>query len=172
MRLTDEQIAALNVKKEVQKIHMGRNLYLHIEPDGLKKWWFTYLSRGKTRKGIYLGDFPKITVKAAWDKIMEAKRYIQTGRDPNHLGPSVEILAGQRVRDKVIVLTNRVSALEEEIKKIKEWITISDKQNYGRILRAETDWLQEQIDGLKKKKKLSPKKKKVPKKKKKGKSRG
>ncbi len=171
MRLTDEQLKNIEVIDKEQKIQIGRGLFLRITCTGEKTWWLKYVFN-KNSKRILLGAFPIMPVSEAWSMAMRIKRDIQSGINPSAIGKTQENNTSIRTRSKVVSLEKRLDALEKENAQFKAWWEASDERNYGAILRAEVDWLQEQIDMLNrkpKKKSPSPKKKKVPKKKKKGK---
>ncbi len=167
MKMTNEQILELKPSEKEQKFHLGRGLYLIVRPTGEKEWRAEYLTASKTRTANILGNFPGTLIEEAWSKNMEIKRTVQVGASTSHIAPCIDLFNGKRTKDKVIRLVKHVKMLEDEILKIKERMLKSDMDYMGSILRAENDWLQEQIDKLKPKKKPIKKKEKVPKKRKK-----
>jgi Arm DNA-binding domain/Phage integrase, N-terminal SAM-like domain len=61
-----------------------RRLYLSVSTTGHKAWRFKYYFDGK-EKHLQFGRYPEITLKAARDRRLEARRALEMGKDPGAL---------------------------------------------------------------------------------------
>lgn len=80
MKLTDTAIRNALPKEKPYKMADGNGLYLLVKPAG-KYWRMDYTFRGK-RKTLSLGVYPRVKLKAARKKCLEAKDFLDEGIDP------------------------------------------------------------------------------------------
>jgi len=59
----------------------GRNLYLHVRPNGRRSWVLRYVYHGR-RRDMGLGPWPIITLKRARELALDWLRVLHEGRDP------------------------------------------------------------------------------------------
>jgi len=82
MPLSDPQCRNAKPAPKQKKLSDGGGLYLLILPSGGKSWRFGYRFGGK-QKALALGQYPVITLAAAREKRLEAKRLLAAGKDPS-----------------------------------------------------------------------------------------
>ena len=82
-------LTATQVKAEVpapngkaRKVFDGRGLFLHIDPNGAKRWRMKYRFAGK-EKLLALGVYPDVTLAKARQECDNAKRLLASGVDPS-----------------------------------------------------------------------------------------
>lgn len=81
MKLTDTAVRTAKPKRAAYKMADGHGLYIQIEPRGTKLWRFAYRFEGK-QKRLALGVYPVVTLAAAREKHMDARRALDCGIDP------------------------------------------------------------------------------------------
>ncbi len=64
------------------KLFDAKGLYLEVEPHGGKRWRLKYYFAGKEKK-ISLGPYPEVTLVAAREAQLEARRLLTQGVDPS-----------------------------------------------------------------------------------------
>ena len=69
-------------KAKTYLIADGGNLYLAVDPDGLKRWVFVYRSNGRRRKFAIKGGYPTISAKAAREEATRLRGMVERGEDP------------------------------------------------------------------------------------------
>lgn len=107
MALNIKQIEALKASERPYKVADSGGLYLEVSPAGGKAWKLKYRYLGKEKK-LSLGRYPVVSLKDARDKRDEAKRAINSGKDP----------AAEKKRAKVEAMT----AMESTFQAIaEEW---------------------------------------------------
>jgi len=79
--LTDTSIKALKPKLHQYKLSDSNGLYLLIKPSGQKFFRFDFKFDGK-RQTLSIGIYPQISLKAARQKVVEAKASIKDGITP------------------------------------------------------------------------------------------
>lgn len=82
MALTDTKIRATKATEKSVKLFDGGGLYLLVNPNGSRWWRLKYRFHGRER-GISLGVFPEVSLKAARERRDEAKRLVAAGTDPS-----------------------------------------------------------------------------------------
>jgi len=79
--LTDTSIKALKPKLHQYKLSDSNGLYLLIKPSGQKFFRFDFKFEGK-RQTLSIGIYPQFSLKAARQKVVEAKSSIKDGISP------------------------------------------------------------------------------------------
>jgi integrase len=80
--LTDLQPRNAKPKEKPYKLSDGGGLYLLIKPDGAKYWRMGYRFHGK-EKLLAFGKYPEVTLAAARQKRLEARKLLNDGIDPS-----------------------------------------------------------------------------------------
>jgi integrase len=106
MPMTDAQLRSLT---EPGKHFDGGGLYLELTKAGGKYWRLKYRFGG-TEKRLAFGVYPQVGLKAARDLANEARRVLQSGRDPGEL----------RKTEKAKVVQETVNTLEAVS---RDWLT-------------------------------------------------
>lgn len=65
----------------IRRLRHERGLYLAILPSGAKSWRFDFRYNGK-RQCLVLGQYPELSLKAAEEKHIEARRLLADGKNP------------------------------------------------------------------------------------------
>lgn len=94
MPLNVKQIEALKPSEKPYKVADSGGLYLEVSPAGGKAWKLKYRYLGKEKK-LSLGRYPIVSLKDARDKRDEAKRILDSGKDPG----------AEKKRSKVAAMT-------------------------------------------------------------------
>jgi integrase len=81
VKLTDTEVRKARKAKTAYKMADGHGLFIQVQPNGTKLWRFAYRFGGK-QKLLALGVYPVITLAAAREKHMEARRALAGGIDP------------------------------------------------------------------------------------------
>lgn len=81
MALNIKQIEALKPTEKPYKVADSGGLYIEISPVGGKAWKLKYRYLGKEKK-LSLGRYPVVSLKDARDKRDDAKRVLDSGKDP------------------------------------------------------------------------------------------
>jgi integrase len=81
MALNIKQIDALKPSEKNYKVADSGGLYIEISPSGGKLWRLKYRFGGKEKR-LALGKYPSVSLKDARDKRDEAKRVLDSGKDP------------------------------------------------------------------------------------------
>ncbi|HEY1096887.1 MAG TPA: integrase arm-type DNA-binding domain-containing protein [Alphaproteobacteria bacterium] len=82
MKLTDVACKTAKSNGKIQKLSDGKGLYLEVSPTGDNKYWRLKYRFGGKEKRLSLGVYGVVGLKAARDKVMAAKRALDTGIDP------------------------------------------------------------------------------------------
>src|SRR5262245_957414 len=80
-RLTDRGIRAAKSGERPYLIPDGDGLYLRVQPGGARSW-IVRLYRGGRARDMGLGPYPEITLAAAREMALEARRAALRGDDP------------------------------------------------------------------------------------------
>jgi integrase len=76
------RLPAVSVKSAPPGRHFdGGGLHLFVRPNGNRSWVFRYVFNGR-RHDLGFGPWPDVTLTAARDAAIEARRWIRAGRDP------------------------------------------------------------------------------------------
>ncbi len=76
------RLAPVFVKSAPRGRHFdGGGLHLFVRPNGSRSWVFRYTFNGR-RRDLGLGAWPDVTLSAARDSALEARRWLRAGRDP------------------------------------------------------------------------------------------
>jgi integrase len=81
MPLTDTAIRTTKTPDTARKLADEKGLYLLLQPTGGKLWRFDYRFGGK-RKTLALGAYPDVSLKAAREKLADARTLLADGVDP------------------------------------------------------------------------------------------
>jgi len=82
MELSDTRIRAAKPQQKAYKLSDGKGLALLIKPNGSRLWRLRYEFDG-VEKGLSLGSYPEISLKAARTRRDEARRLIAEDIDPS-----------------------------------------------------------------------------------------
>lgn len=82
MPLTEVRIRAAKPSEKPYKIFDGGGLYLLVTPEG-GRWWRLKYRYGGRERGISLGVYPDVSLKAARERRDEARRLLASGVDPS-----------------------------------------------------------------------------------------
>lgn len=80
--LSESKVAKAVAKERPYKLADGGGLYLTITPSGGKLWRYNYRYQGK-QKTLSIGQWPVVSLQAARDAVIEAKRRLKDGQDPS-----------------------------------------------------------------------------------------
>jgi integrase len=97
MPLTDVFLRNLKPPTKPTKYRDGGGMYLYATPTGLKSWRLNYRYQGKYLTMTF-GQYPRVSLKEARDKLYEAKKVLDAGLDPaqeKKVVKEAEILASQ-----------------------------------------------------------------------------
>ena len=81
MTLTEKVVANAKPGTKLYRLFDGNGLYLELLPAGGKYWRMKYQFAGKERR-LALGVYPIVTLKAARDRSIDARRLVANGVDP------------------------------------------------------------------------------------------
>jgi len=81
MKLTDTEVRNARPTDKPRKLFDGDGLYLLISPTGHRAWRFKYYIGGH-EKHLHFGRYPEISLKAARERRLEARRALEMGKDP------------------------------------------------------------------------------------------
>jgi integrase len=81
MKLTDTAIRNARPGDRPRKLFDGDGLYLYLSTTGHRAWRFKYYTEGR-EKHLHFGRYPEISLKAARERRLEARRVLETGNDP------------------------------------------------------------------------------------------
>jgi integrase len=84
MKLTDTAIRNARPGDRPRKLFDGDGLYLHLSTTGHRAWRFKYYIDGR-EKHLHFGRYPEISLKAARERRLGARRVLETGNDPGVL---------------------------------------------------------------------------------------
>ena len=82
MPLTDTAIRTAKPADKPRKMADEKGLYLLLQPTGGRLWRFDYRFEGK-RKTLALGAYPDVTLKAARERLGDARTLLADGVDPS-----------------------------------------------------------------------------------------
>lgn len=80
--LSDAQCRNASSDGKLRKLPDSGGLYLWVYPDGRKYWRFRYWQDGK-EKGLSLGTYPEVGLKAAREQCEDARQKLRSGLDPS-----------------------------------------------------------------------------------------
>lgn len=81
MNLTDTEIRKAKPAAKMYRISDGHGLYVQVQPNGTKLWHYGYRFERKQRV-LSLGTYPELTLAAARETHMEARRKLAAGINP------------------------------------------------------------------------------------------
>jgi hypothetical protein len=81
MKLTDTAVRNARPGVRPKKLFDGDGLYLFVSATGHRAWRFKYYIDGK-EKHLHFGRYPEISLKAARERRLEARRALEMGKDP------------------------------------------------------------------------------------------
>jgi integrase len=79
--LTVRKIETVQAKLKAYTLRDGGSLFLRIQPNGSKLWWYRY-RLGKVAQIYSIGVFPEVTLEAARHERDWARDMVHDGRDP------------------------------------------------------------------------------------------
>lgn len=79
--LSELQVSRAKAKEKEGKLFDGGGLFLLVTPAGGKLWRLKYRFDGKERK-LSLGSYPEVSLSAAREKRLEARKLLAAGVDP------------------------------------------------------------------------------------------
>jgi integrase len=80
------------------KLFEGRGVYLEMAPSGGRWWRFKY-RLGGTEKRISLGTYPDVGLKAARERLEQARKQVAAGIDPSEQRKAARIVAATNTED-------------------------------------------------------------------------
>lgn len=89
MYLTDNSISKAKPKEKLYKLRDGEGLFVHVQPNGTKRFVLAYRFEGK-QKSLSFGVYPETSLKQARKKKEEARALIAQGVDPQQAKKSVK----------------------------------------------------------------------------------
>jgi integrase len=81
MLLTNTKVLAAKPRSNPYKLFDEKGLYLLIQPSGSRYWRMKYYFGGK-EKGLALGVFPEVSLKAARERRDDARKLLSSNSDP------------------------------------------------------------------------------------------
>jgi integrase len=114
--LTDTAIKKLKPKEKVYRVFDGDGLYLEVAPAGGKWWRYKYRFE-KKEKRLSLGTYPEVTLKAARDKLVDARRLLASGVDPGENRKATKAAGADRAANSFEVITR-----EWYTKQLEDWV--------------------------------------------------
>jgi integrase len=81
MKLTDTAVRNARAGDRPRKLFDGDGLYLFLSTTGHRAWRFKYYIDGK-EKHLHFGRYPEISLNAARERRLEARRALEMGKDP------------------------------------------------------------------------------------------
>ena len=81
MNLTDTQVRKAKPAAKMYRLSDGHGLYLQVQPNGAKHWRYGFRFESKQRL-LSLGSYPTVTLCAAREAHMEARRRLTSGINP------------------------------------------------------------------------------------------
>ena len=81
MPLSDTTVRTAKPSDKAQKLFDGNGLFLFISKTGAKSWRMKYRIQGR-EKLMTLGTYPALSLKAAREACIDARRTLQSGTDP------------------------------------------------------------------------------------------
>jgi integrase len=92
MSLTHVQIVNAKSRNKAYRMFDGRGLYVEISPTGGRWWRFKYRFGGKEKR-LSFGVYPEVSLKEAREKLDDARKHLEGGRDPGALRKATELSA-------------------------------------------------------------------------------
>ena len=81
MKLTEALIKTASFFAKPYKLNDGDGLYLLVNPTGSRLWRFKYRIE-RREKLLALGAYPEVNLKAARERLVEARKLLTDGVDP------------------------------------------------------------------------------------------
>lgn len=125
--LTNTAIKALKPGEKPYKRADSGGLYLYVTPGGSKLWRMAYRWQGKQRT-LAIGVYPEVTLEAARDERLRAKRLLREGIDPS--------AAKQEAKREYEAQTkNTFGAIADE------WLDMQRREGKAQATLRKTEWL-------------------------------
>jgi integrase len=81
VKLTDTKVRKAKPAAKMYRMSDGHGLYMQVQPNGTKCWHYGYRFEGKQRL-LSLGTYPVVTLAAAREAHIDARRRLATGINP------------------------------------------------------------------------------------------
>jgi hypothetical protein len=81
MKLTETLVETAGFCEKPYKLSDGSGLYLLVNPTGSRLWRFKYRIE-RREKLLALGAYPEVNLKAARERLIEARKLLTDGVDP------------------------------------------------------------------------------------------
>jgi hypothetical protein len=81
MKLTEAAIRAVAFCVKPYKLSDGDGMYLLVNPTGSRLWRFKYRIE-KREKLLALGAYPEVSLKAARERLFNARKFLANGIEP------------------------------------------------------------------------------------------
>jgi integrase len=114
MPLTHVQIINAKARGKPYRLFDGRGLYIEISTAGGRWWRFKYRIGGKEKR-LSFGVYPDVSLKEAREKLDEARKHLEGGRDPGAMRKSIETIS-----------TDAAAATFESI--AREWFALNSRK--------------------------------------------
>lgn len=85
MRFKDMLIKNLKPESKQYYKREAEGFAIRVQPSGLKTWLFIYTLAGKRRQ-MNLGDYPDISLASARERLIDARKVLKDGKDPQEFG--------------------------------------------------------------------------------------
>lgn len=109
--LTVRRIETAQAKPKAYALRDGGSLFLRIQPNGSKLWWYRY-RLGKVAQIYSIGVFPKVTLEAARQERDWATILVREGRDP--------------ILEKRVKIANQIATNEYTFEEFtRRWLAIN-----------------------------------------------
>jgi len=85
MKFTDRYILNLKPKDKMYQVRETEGFGIRVLPSGVRIWIFIYTIAGKRRQ-MNLGDYPDITLADARGRLLDVRKALKDGHDPQEVG--------------------------------------------------------------------------------------
>lgn len=120
MALTELAVRNAKGREKPYKMSDAAGLYLLVQVNGSRLWRFDYRFGGK-RKTLALGAYPVVTLAAAREKRLEAKRALDAGRDPSAKPDERRVSTFREVAEEYLDRLAHLNAAESTLSK-NRWL--------------------------------------------------
>lgn len=135
MPLSDSAVRALKAEDKRYKKSDQRGLYIEVEPNGSKLWRWKYRYRG-VEKRIALGRYPDVSLAAARRLQEDARRLLETGKDPSM----------ERQRERLIASANAENTFGGIAREYIDFKMVGEQRSEVTVAKAR--WLLDQLKPL------------------------
>lgn len=137
MKFTDKHIINLKPKEKMYQEREGDGFGIRVLPSGVKIWIFVYTIAGKRRQ-MNLGDYPDITLADARGRLLDVRKSLKDGKDPQEVG-----FAWHRNPERV--RREAAKAAEDELRNptIKQ-LAADYMSRHAKVNKRESSWKEDE----------------------------